>query len=154
MLGALRKGCCAGGWSSEQRWWPLCSFGMQHGTPPLPFPEILLATEVVFRMVLSCLYLLVQDWTSHLFIDSKFVFPFSCASPGTGKHVSGSCCYWQPAERECNCAKEKHSVTTPTPQTLDMGLHGNVTPSHDLLCDVVLGFHQALKASEPMAVSV
>lgn len=51
-------------------------------------------------------------------------------------------------------AKEKYSVTTPIPQTLGMGLHGNVTPSHDLLCDVVLGFHQALKASEPMAVSV
>lgn len=94
-------GCCAGGWSSEQRLRPLCTFGMQRGTPPLTWDlacyksfELTLSTRVL-KMVLSCLYLLVQYWTSHLFVDSKFVFPFSCALPGTGKHMSGNCCYWQ-----------------------------------------------------------
>lgn len=100
----------------------LCAFGMQRDSPPLPFPEILLATQVgVFGVVLSCLYLLVQDWTSHLFIGSEFVFPFSCALPGAGKHVSGSCCYWQPAEQEHNC-KGKVLCNYPYSSNLRHGL--------------------------------
>lgn len=65
----------------------------------LLFPSLLATKVGVLKLVLSCLYPLVQYWMSHLFIESKVVFPFSYASPGTGKHVSGSCCYWQLSDR-------------------------------------------------------
>lgn len=85
--GSWGGGCCGGGRSSEQKRWPPSTFGCSRdpSPPPFPFPEILLAAESGgLKMVLSCLYHSVQDCTSHLYIDSKFVFPFSCASPGTG----------------------------------------------------------------------
>lgn len=132
----------------------MCVWGAA-GTPPLPFPVFLLATRLrVLKMVLSCLYLSVQRWTSHLFIDAKFAFPFSCASLGTGKHVSGSRCYWQLSDRQRNFAKGKYSVTAPASQNSGMGLCGNVALSRNPLCDVVVRCHRALKASEPTAVSV